>query len=208
MPLQIDATTRYATGNYTEPLTEAQLNSPSPYNTRIHKGLPPTPIDNPGLAAIAGRGPSGAHQLPVLRGQGLRQRREVFDVELQPVPGRRGRSTSRRAARAAASRPSAARRGADGAWTAPDLASASSAGRWRTAARRRCRTPRSRPSGCAGWRYQLLPIPPELFDETVAALAGGGLSRRQRHDPAQASRARARHGPDGRERARSAPPTR
>ena len=52
MPLQIDATTRYATGNYTRPLTVSQLNSPSPYNTRIHKGLPPTPIDNPGLASI------------------------------------------------------------------------------------------------------------------------------------------------------------
>ena len=52
MPLQIDATTRYATGNYTRPLTQAQLNSPSPYNTRIHKGLPPTPIDSPGLASI------------------------------------------------------------------------------------------------------------------------------------------------------------
>ncbi|HYB28718.1 MAG TPA: endolytic transglycosylase MltG [Solirubrobacteraceae bacterium] len=52
MPLQIDATTRYITGNYTGPLTQAQLNSPSPYNTRIHKGLPPTPIGNPGLAAI------------------------------------------------------------------------------------------------------------------------------------------------------------
>jgi uncharacterized YceG family protein len=52
MPLQIDATTRYATGNYSSPLTNAQLNSHSPYNTRIHKGLPPTPIDNPGLASI------------------------------------------------------------------------------------------------------------------------------------------------------------
>ncbi len=52
MPLQIDATTRYATGNYTKPLTQSQLNSRSPYNTRVHKGLPPTPIDNPGLAAI------------------------------------------------------------------------------------------------------------------------------------------------------------
>ncbi len=52
MPLQIDATTRYATGNYTGPLTAAQLNSKSPYNTRIHKGLPPTPIDNPGAAAM------------------------------------------------------------------------------------------------------------------------------------------------------------
>jgi UPF0755 protein len=52
MPLQIDATTRYATGNYTKPLTDSQLNSHSPYNTRIHKGLTPTPIDNPGLAAV------------------------------------------------------------------------------------------------------------------------------------------------------------
>ena len=52
MPLQIDATTRYATGNYTRPLTDSELNSPSPYNTRIHKGLPPTPIDNPGMASI------------------------------------------------------------------------------------------------------------------------------------------------------------
>jgi peptidoglycan lytic transglycosylase G len=52
MPLQIDATTRYATGNYSKPLTQSQLNSRSPYNTRVNKGLPPTPIDNPGLAAI------------------------------------------------------------------------------------------------------------------------------------------------------------
>ena len=52
MPLQIDATTRYATGNYTSPLTVSELSSPSPYNTRIHKGLPPTPIDNPGIASI------------------------------------------------------------------------------------------------------------------------------------------------------------
>ncbi len=52
MPLQIDATTRYATNNYTSPLTVAQLNSSSPYNTRIHAGLPPTPIDSPGVASI------------------------------------------------------------------------------------------------------------------------------------------------------------
>jgi peptidoglycan lytic transglycosylase G len=52
MPLQLDSTTRYATGNYTKPLTTSQLNSRSPYNTRNRKGLPPTPINNPGLAAI------------------------------------------------------------------------------------------------------------------------------------------------------------
>jgi uncharacterized YceG family protein len=52
MPLQIDATTRYATGNYSHPLTEQELKSNSPYNTRTHTGLTPTPIDSPGLQSI------------------------------------------------------------------------------------------------------------------------------------------------------------
>jgi uncharacterized YceG family protein len=52
MPLGIDATTRYEFHNYTGDITESQLKSPSPYNTRINAGLPPTPIGNPGLAAI------------------------------------------------------------------------------------------------------------------------------------------------------------
>src|SRR5262249_8633327 len=34
------------------PLTNAELHSPTPYNTRLHYGLPPTPIANPGLASI------------------------------------------------------------------------------------------------------------------------------------------------------------
>ncbi|MDX6602366.1 MAG: hypothetical protein QOF13_1568 [Solirubrobacterales bacterium] len=52
MPLGIDATTRFATGNYTEPLTESELAIDSPYNTRTNTGLPPGPIDSPGLASI------------------------------------------------------------------------------------------------------------------------------------------------------------
>ena len=32
--------------------TAAELASNSPYNTRVHKGWPPGPIDNPGLASI------------------------------------------------------------------------------------------------------------------------------------------------------------
>lgn len=52
MPLGIDATIRFATGNYSEPLTESQLATESPYNTRTHAGLPPGPINSPGLAAI------------------------------------------------------------------------------------------------------------------------------------------------------------
>jgi UPF0755 protein len=52
MPLGIDATIRFATGDYEEPLTESQLAVDSPYNTRTHAGLPPGPINSPGLAAI------------------------------------------------------------------------------------------------------------------------------------------------------------
>jgi peptidoglycan lytic transglycosylase G len=52
MPLGIDATVRFATGNYDRPLTESELATESPYNTRLHAGLPPGPISNPGLAAI------------------------------------------------------------------------------------------------------------------------------------------------------------
>ncbi|MEK6276909.1 MAG: endolytic transglycosylase MltG [Actinomycetota bacterium] len=51
-PLGIDATTRFAVGNYTQPLTNSQLATPSPYNTRTNAGLPPGPIGNPGIAAI------------------------------------------------------------------------------------------------------------------------------------------------------------
>ncbi|HYG95775.1 MAG TPA: endolytic transglycosylase MltG [Solirubrobacterales bacterium] len=52
MPLGIDATIRFATGNYTEPLTESELAIDSPYNSRTNTGLPPGPIANPGLASI------------------------------------------------------------------------------------------------------------------------------------------------------------
>lgn len=53
MPLGIDATIRYALNvPPTQSLRESQLHDPTPYNTRLHRGLPPTPIANPGLASI------------------------------------------------------------------------------------------------------------------------------------------------------------
>ena len=52
MNLGIDATLRYALGNWSEPLKVSELNSSTPYNTRNHAGLPPGPIGNPGLASI------------------------------------------------------------------------------------------------------------------------------------------------------------
>jgi UPF0755 protein len=53
MPLQIDATLRYGLHiPPTQAITQSQLASTSPYNTRHRPGLPPTPISNPGLASI------------------------------------------------------------------------------------------------------------------------------------------------------------
>ena len=53
MTLGIDATIRYGLNvPATESLRESHLADPTPYNSRIHTGLPPTPIANPGLAAI------------------------------------------------------------------------------------------------------------------------------------------------------------
>ena len=48
--LQIDAALVYATGH--NELTEEDKAVDSPYNLYTHKGLPPTPIANPGMAAI------------------------------------------------------------------------------------------------------------------------------------------------------------
>ena len=58
VPLGVDASIYYAlerarrVATLTGELTQADLRIDSPYNTRTHKGLPPTPISNPGLASI------------------------------------------------------------------------------------------------------------------------------------------------------------
>jgi UPF0755 protein len=50
--LGIDATVRFVLGKWDGALTQSDLNTDSPYNTRKFKGLPPGPIGNPGLASI------------------------------------------------------------------------------------------------------------------------------------------------------------
>ena len=62
IPLQADPTVQYALGNdpasvqqygyWKRELSNADLESTSPYNTYAHSGLPPGPIANPGLASI------------------------------------------------------------------------------------------------------------------------------------------------------------
>jgi UPF0755 protein len=53
MPLGIDATLRYGLGiQGTRPITAEELKNQTPYNTSVHKGLPPTPIGNPGVPSM------------------------------------------------------------------------------------------------------------------------------------------------------------
>jgi UPF0755 protein len=52
MKLQFDSTVLYGLNSFDSDASLAQLQINTPWNTFLHKGLPPTPIDNPGLAAI------------------------------------------------------------------------------------------------------------------------------------------------------------
>ena len=53
MALGIDAALRYGLDiPPTESIHESQLANPTPYNLRLHAGLPPTPIGAPGLASL------------------------------------------------------------------------------------------------------------------------------------------------------------
>jgi UPF0755 protein len=52
MPLQVDVTFEYINGKNTFELTLDDLKIDSPYNTYKYKGLPPTPIANPGMDSI------------------------------------------------------------------------------------------------------------------------------------------------------------
>lgn len=52
MPLQADPTVTYGLGLFGQRLSRKDLQTPSPYNTYVTKGLPPGPIANPGRAAI------------------------------------------------------------------------------------------------------------------------------------------------------------
>ncbi len=52
MKLDADPTIIYGLGGLTRPLYKKDLRKDTPYNTYMHRGLPPTPINSPGLASI------------------------------------------------------------------------------------------------------------------------------------------------------------
>ena len=76
MRLQTDPTVIYGLGDaFDGDLKRTHLRQPTPYNTYVHKGLPPTPISLPGRAALqAAVQPSGGPWLYfVARGDGSSQ---------------------------------------------------------------------------------------------------------------------------------------
>ncbi len=71
MTLSIDATIRYYTNNWTRPIRQSELDADEPFNTRVNRGLPPTPIGNPGLASLkAAAHPAGKKYLFYVRKPG------------------------------------------------------------------------------------------------------------------------------------------
>ncbi len=61
MPLQSDPTVIYGINHFDGNLTKEHLLTPSPYNTYLNLGLPPTPICNPGKGSIM----AALHPAPV-----------------------------------------------------------------------------------------------------------------------------------------------
>ena len=53
MPLQMDPTIIYGARRFDGTVTRKDLRTEGPYNTYMNRGLPPGPIANPGLAALA-----------------------------------------------------------------------------------------------------------------------------------------------------------
>jgi UPF0755 protein len=53
MPLQMDPTVIYGVRRFDGTVTRKDLRTAGPYNTYLNRGLPPGPIANPGLAALA-----------------------------------------------------------------------------------------------------------------------------------------------------------
>lgn len=88
MPLQTDPTVIYGLGEtYAGNLTRQHLGTPSPYNTYLVSGLPPTPIANPGVDALrAALNPAAGNALYfVATGDGSHQFSTTLDEHRKAV---------------------------------------------------------------------------------------------------------------------------
>jgi UPF0755 protein len=84
MRLQIDATVQYAIPGENRILTFEDYEYPSPYNTYLHNGLPPTPVSQPGLASVeAALDPAEVDYLYYLLVDGNSGRHTFFESEAE-----------------------------------------------------------------------------------------------------------------------------
>ncbi len=201
MPLGIDATIRFATGNYTKPLTESELAIDSPYNTP-HQRRPAAGADQQPRPRIArGRRAPAEDRLPLLRDEAgsLRQARP----SPRPKPNSKPPSTSTTplAKRPAATSRTAARnsrakaRGARPSRLALALAGDAERGAGGAGA------------GTSGSYERDRRRPRGLRDDGCRRAGRSRLRRRQRDRPAQGGGAGAGRRSERSLAARSAPPT-
>lgn len=97
MRLQTDPTVIYGMGeNYNGNITRKDLKRPTPYNTYVIKGMPPTPIAMPGKEAIyAALHPAeGEHLYFVAKGDGTHYFSATLDEHLDAVAKYQKRRTS------------------------------------------------------------------------------------------------------------------
>ena len=90
--LQIDATVNYALDRKgVVAVTTEDTQVDSPYNTYLHPGLPPGPINSPGDAAIKAAAAPGGRRLVLLRDRQPAHGGDQVRQDLPGVPGLQGR---------------------------------------------------------------------------------------------------------------------
>ncbi len=115
MSLGLDTTVEYALQQRIVNITNSQLATPSPYNTRLHAGLPPTPISSPGPRLAGGGAEPDTWGLDLLRA-GCPRRQPVLHRQLQRLPAGHRQGQGRRSVRGVTDRRDAARPPAPPGW--------------------------------------------------------------------------------------------